>query len=33
MGNDINEWLKQRIDGDIVDILPGYGIILVYYKA
>lgn len=29
----INEWLKQKIEGDIIDVRPGYGIILVYYKT
>ena len=32
----INEWLKQQIDVDIIDIRPGfvpsYSYILVYYK-
>ena len=28
----INEWLKPRIEGDIIEIRPGYGFIMVTYK-
>jgi len=29
----LNEWLKQKIDADIIDIRPGYGFVMVIYKT
>jgi len=33
METNINEWLKHKIDTDIIDIKPGYGFVVVTYKA